>query len=377
MMDPSAKCVKCGEALTLTGGGFAVCCPGCGTRNLILWESGMQRVQVAQQIDARGAVRAACRELSGERAVEKAFLDTMAEHSEQQLYFVPYYESSGLAVLQYKQKKYRERILSKYVDRDGTPGRRIGVVRKIDRNTIHFDTKIVLHPFRHSAAGVKGLRWGIHTEIPEGAVLRPVDVTEMQHHGVVLSPTLDFKLYQQQKELLGTRNVESVRERVYQDDRIVYLPVWRVTTRYRGMTYEAFVCGATGEFFKGTAPQSRKSRATAFGISYAVTAFITSAGIVMIREFWTIALRDMDSVWNTLDILLLLMTLPVLLLITLMAAIAAYGWDKFRYHPEIIKTRKSTRIHSVGKYADTWLDRLHKATLENVTNQLEGVFSDE
>lgn len=370
----TVRCAQCSLPLEVRTGAFVVTCQGCGERNLVLLRDARYGIEIKTSVSPDKAAEIVRRELESAGNVEAAFLDRVTRESEKALYFVPYYESSGLTVMRYKQKKFRERIVGRGLNYDSSPGRRVGVVSIVDEKSIHYDTRISIQTFHHAAIAVKGLRWGILTDMKEDVSMHMADLSSMQRRGVVLTPTLEMDVFQKQKDLLGTRNVETIRDPVFQDDRTVYRPVWRITTRYNGMVYEGFVCAAGGDLFKATAPQSRKSRATAFGISYAVAAFVTSGCIVAVREFWRMGRPDIESILETFDIAVFLLSIPVLGLIALMAAIAAYGWDKFRYYPEVIHTPDKTIVHAVGKYTDTWLDKLHKATLENVTRYLEGIF---
>ncbi|HPQ38802.1 MAG TPA: hypothetical protein PLV45_00385 [bacterium] len=375
-MATGVACAQCGEPLQCSSDAYVVVCDHCGERNLVLMDEARYGVEIQQTINGKEAAATVRRELEAAGNVESAFLEAVTDASEHCLYFIPNFESRGLAVMRYCQQKYRERIISKHLNMDSSPGRRVGVVREINKKSIHYDTRISIQAFDHSTPAVKGLRWEVRAIAHEDVILRMADMASMQQRGIVLSPTLDMETFRAQKERLGTRDVETHRDVVFQDDRTLYLPVWRITTRYQGLVYDGFVCAATGVFFKATAPQSRKSRATAFGISYAVTAFITSACIVMIREIWRMGQPDLEAVVQSANALMIVLTLPVLVLIAVLAAMAAYGWDKFRYHPEVVRTQNSTMIHAVGKQGDTWLDKLHQATLENVSRTFDGAIND-
>jgi hypothetical protein len=277
--------------------------------------------------------------------------------------------------LRFIAKKYRESIRSRYLDKEGGVGRMRGVSTKIIPESVHYDTRILVQRFSYKGSAVKGIRWGLHhLNIDSDADISIADIEEMNSRGVVLSPTVSWETFKNQHEKLGTLQMETVRETVVEEKRIIYFPVWRFTVRYNDLVYDQFICASSGHFLKGTAPQSMKSRATAFSISYAVTAFISSGCIVMMTHFMDYMKSDADMVMSTLDFFMVMLSLPLLILIAVLTAVASYGWDKFRYQPEVVLDPTSASIRATGKHKKTWLDKVSESTLENVSRQLEGFF---
>ncbi|MBN1297835.1 hypothetical protein JXA80_13750, partial [bacterium] len=302
------------------------------------------------------------------------FIERMRCSAEVTVVFVPFYEVEGLTILKSVQTKYRESIRTRFVGGDSSSRRWIGVSRQIDPDSVRQDTRIQPHHFHSSGQAVTGLRWGVEaiTPAPE-YTLRIARFADMQLRGTVLTPTLDRAVFERQCDLTGSRDTTTTRDDIYRIRKTIYYPVWRIVTVYRGTVFESFVCAATGRFLQGAGPQSARSRATAFSLCFASIAFLTSGCIVLTSFLWHIARPDIHTVADSLNVGIILMTLPLLIMVTVMSALAAYGWDRFRYQPEIVITPTGTMVHAVGKLSDSWLDRLHEKTLEAVSSRLESV----
>ncbi|MCD4654943.1 hypothetical protein K8T06_13535 [bacterium] len=372
MSNPSVEiCANCGMELKFASGYRVSRCTECGELNLVLMENGIYNYLADKQINGSQALGIACCELGAEKTVDNGFIECMRKESETFLYFVPSYDCEGLATVRFKIRKYRNKRRLTTLDMQGRIARNSG---EIDLKSVRYDTRITIQEFHHKSSAVAGLCWGIeHVDLPLDHPVETADLMEMQRQGTVLSPNISMETFEKLHDLLGTRDIETVREVVVKDKKIMYFPIWRITSRFKGLVYDSFVCAATGRFLYGTAPQSMRTRATSFSISYSIIAFLTSGCIISVYKLFKLVENNLETIVRSIDVMLLLASIPLMLLIALLAAIAAYGWDKFRYNPEVIKTPASVTVHSVGKFNDTWLDKLHKATLENLSHQFEGM----
>ncbi|MBN1879099.1 hypothetical protein JW823_03220 [bacterium] len=367
-------CRSCGESLDQTEGFGVALCRNCGKKNLVIQASDLQELEIRETVSDADARRRAVNHLVKDRTVDSGFLRVFEEESESNLYFVPFWESEGISVVRFRTKKFRELQLLAASSDSGSQRYRRAPVTRVDPKSVHYDTKIQFQEFRHLCCAVADLDWGmddfrIHDEMQKIFA----DPGEMRKRGVVISRTVPRDVLDRQHELVGARDVEASRDVVIRTDRLIYIPVWRLSVTFEGALYEAFVEAGTGRCLKANAPQSLRNRATVFSINFALTAFISSGVIVLGYRFFCMLSSDVGWVLQKLDLILFLISLPVTILMIVLAALAGLGWDRLRYRSEVIMTGDRILVHATGKFEDSWLNRLYDRTLDFLSKQLEGI----
>jgi len=348
-------------------------CADCGRKNLVVFDSKHQIFEVRSHISDRNAIRSVSDYLKLERNVAPTFFPVLQRESECRLYFVPFYDTEGMSAVRFKAKKFDEKRSFKRT----SDGRQHMIsVAKTNPKVCHYDTRIHIQEFRHSMCAVADLNWGLDSvRVNDDAELDIGDMTLMQSRGVVLSPTVSHGVFTSQNQLLGSRAVELSRDDLFSTERLYFIPVWRITTRFEGFVYESFVNAESGECLKSVAPLSVGSRATAFSVSFTVMAFLSSLTLVLSHTLYKILATDIDSAASGIDVMMYFLYLPILAVISILAALAGYGWDRLRYRMEVIKQGGSVLVNSGEKQQDSWLSRLHESTLKTVSKTVEGIFN--
>lgn len=340
------KCASCGESLRRVEGLGVSVCGTCGQKNLVIQEPDCRVTEIETRFSGVEARRIAADFLAGSESVDSEFLQILETRSLATLYFVPFRESEGLAVNRHIIRKNREKH--------------------------PLDTRIQFQEFHYADTVIDDPGWGLN-----GLRMKPdaerifVNSIEMQRRGIVLSDTISKDTIDRQHELSGTRDVTTSREIIYRTDGRVFVPVWRITAQFKEQIYEAFVSADSGRCLKASAPQSLDRRILIFSASFALTAFLTSGMVMLARTFYRMSSPDMTGLLDKLNIVVVLMSVPMTILLIVMAALAGLGWDRLRYRTEIIKSEKSILVHATGRFGDSWLDRLHGKLLQALSRDLE------
>lgn len=340
------QCASCGEPLRRVEGLGVSVCGTCGQKNLVIQEPDYRVTEIETRISEVEARRIAADFLAGSESVDPEFLQILEAGSLATLYFVPCRESKGLAVNRHIIKKNREKL--------------------------PLDTRIQFQEFHHADIAIDDPGWSLKDLRTKPDAERSfANSIEMHRRGIVLSDTISKDMIDRQHELSGTRDVTTSREIIYRTDWKVFVPVWRITVQFNGQIYDAFVSADSGHCLKASAPQSLDRRILIFSASFALTAFLTSGLLMLARTFYRMSSPDMTGLLDKLNMVVVLMSVPMTILLIIMAALAGLGWDRLRYRTEVIKSEKAILIHATGRFGDSWLDRLHGKLLQAISRDLE------
>jgi hypothetical protein len=362
-------CASCGKKQPDIIEGEMFRCSFCRSKNIIVIDSDRQLYEIPIDTDNNAALRSVKRFLSEEQSVDSRYYEALESDSEIVLYYVPFYVSEGTATVCFTVRKIQNNT-----DTILMSGGKILYVRKGKPKTAVTQTRVQFTEFFNCLSAVADLDWGLNDfEVKDIRLVYLDDLRRIHNRGHVLTPTMNRETFDRLQHNTGRRQGDYRRDIITQKDKTVYVPVWRLLTRFNGIVYEAFVNAATGDCLKAGAPESASTRATSFSISFAVMAFLSSGMIVFGQFLYAYLFNQIDTWFEGLELIVLLLIVIMIACVCLLAGLAGHGWDRVKHRYEIVKTPKRVFVHPLDKSADTWLDRLHNITLKMLNDRAGGI----
>ncbi len=362
------QCPRCGGTLTWEYGRRLMVCDYCNGLNVLAGSSALSRSCIPEKISIKNARRKAERIIRETPGVPSGFSKKVVIE-DPKLYFVPYYEISGLQVGTVLQNDPRKGMKHKshYKPGSGSLGYLASVqrIKESDRSYLNkksnnVDTRVIMGEVSITSPAVDLKGWGIRllnmdTLRKEKSDLHfeAFDIRELQKRSVVISPEISPEqvIGKNLKDVFHSSDAE--KELLDKEISLIYYPFWRITYLYNGMPYHIVLDAVQGKRMYSRFPQNENMRILAFLAGIGLLGFLAGN---MIEMTYVIFTKNID-IFNSMGFALWwhsIFGLPFLL------AILAYIWPLIRFPGEIEYLEDVRLVTRIGKKGDTLPEKILK-----------------
>ena len=371
----SINCCQCGGTMLFTEGQHLIKCDYCGTKNLLIEETGISQYCIDAKLSPDQAIHSAESTAFNTFGIPQDFSATVNFDSAE-LFFIPIFEVTGLRVGRFITKKIestdRHKASTIYAGGMNINDDMISYQRfiqekylgSVKKRKVHYDSRIVFNDLMLSDLAVNIPDWGL-IHIPfqkhrreKALELLPLDIRKLQLKGTVIHPSRSTDQFVSNSlKTYGTQGISQA-EMVDTCIKLVYYPVFRVIYTYRNTPYRIVVDGISGDTLYARIPQGNGLR---------VLGFLFGTGLLGF-SMGTLAtlLKGTSISFSYLFHISFFLAYIITGLSFLISGILSFAWVRLRYPAEIIKDGKFVNKIYVGKKSAGYFEKMFANSLKSM-----------